>query len=131
MKNTNDKISLTSDYISNFLNFIKGVDMDYIDAFDGLNVQDKLTQDYLHSLELDNLKCAERSKIATKLAQNRKERRYYKDKIEIYQPIIEFLDDDNNKKVIRKLEQVLGQVRKQEKIHKNRFYIPRVLKEEE
>ena len=130
MKNTNGKIPLPSDYISNFLNFIKGVDMDYVDALDGLNVQDKLTQDYLHSLELDNLKCAERSKIATKLAQNRKERRYYKDKIEIYQPIIDFLDDDKNKKVSRKLEQVLGQVRKQEKIHKNRFYIPRVLKEE-
>jgi hypothetical protein len=34
-------------------------------------------------------------------------------------------------KVINQLKQVLGEVRKQENYHKDRFYIPKVLKEKE
>ena len=88
-----------------------------------------MTQDYLHSLELDDLKCDERSKIATKLMINRKDRRYYKDRVEEFEPIVQFFDDPQNKKVLDKLKQVLGQVRKAENYHKDRIYIPRVLKE--
>ena len=69
-----------------------------------MNRLDKLTQDYLHQLELDNLKCAERSKVATQLAICRKNRRYYKDKVEELQSLIDFLGEVENKKVIEKLK---------------------------
>jgi hypothetical protein len=91
--------------------------------------QDQLTQDFLHSLELDDLKCDERSKLATKLAINRKDRRYYKDRVEELQPIVDFFADPQNKKVLDKLTNVLGACRKAEHYHKDRIYVPKVLKE--
>lgn len=118
-----------STYIEEFLNFLSDAKSKYNFAFDEVGQQDKLTQDYLHSIELDNLKYEERNKIATKLVINGKDRRYYKDIVEEYEPIVEFLDDPNNKKIVNQLTQVLGKVRKQEERHKNRVYIPRVLKE--
>ena len=81
----------SSEYISEFLNFITEVQSPYRFCSEEVNNQDKLTQDYLHSLELGELKCDERSKIATKLAINRKDRRYYKDRVEEFEPIVIFL----------------------------------------
>lgn len=121
---------LPSEYITEFLNFISDAQSHYKFCYDEVNEQDKLTQDYLHSLELDELKCTERSKLATKLATNRKDRRYYKDRVEELEPIVTFFNDPQNKKVLDKLKsQVLGVVRKQEDYHKHRTYVPRVLKE--
>lgn len=79
-----------SKYISEFLNFITESKSQYSFCSEEVNNQDKLTQDYLHSLELDDLKCSERSKLATKLAINRKDRRYYKDRVEELEPIVQF-----------------------------------------
>ena len=79
-----------SEYISEFLNFITAAQSHYRFCSDEVNNQDKLTQDYLHSLELDDLKCDERSKLATKLMINRKDRRYYCDRVEELEPIVQF-----------------------------------------
>ena len=116
-----------SEYITEFLNFIANAQSSYNFCYDEMKKQEQLTQDYLHSLELDELKCAERSKLATKLAICRKDRRYFKDRVEEYQPIVDFMADPSNKKVVDKLTQILGQCRKQENYHENRFYVPRVL----
>lgn len=119
-----------SEYISEFLNFVADAQSQYRFCSEEVDNQEKLTQDYLHSLELDGLKCDERSKVATKLAVNRKDRRYYKDRVEEFEPIAKFFDDPQNKKMLDKLKQVLGQVRKAESYHKDRKYIPKVKKEE-
>lgn len=118
-----------SEHISEFLNFVAEAKSQYRFCSDEVDNQDKLTQDYLHSLELDGLKCNERSKLATKLAVNRKDRRYYKDRAEELEPIVQFFEEPQNKKVLDKMKQVLGVVRKSEAYHKDRKYIPRVLKE--
>jgi hypothetical protein len=118
-----------SEYISEFLDFISSVQSSYNDCYEEMKKQEKLTQDYLHSLELGELKYEERNRIATKLATNRKDRRYFKDRVEEYEPIVKFLSEQNNMRVINQLKQVLGEVRKQENYHKDRFYVPRVLKE--
>lgn len=118
-----------SEYISEFLNFVAEAQVQYRLCSEEEDKQEKLTQDYLHSLELDDLKCNERSKIATKLAINRKDRRYFKDRVEEFEPIVKFFEDQQNKKMLDKLKEVLGQVRKQENYHKYRTYIPKVLKE--
>lgn len=119
-----------SEYISEFLNFIAEAKRQYPLYLEAVKEQDKLTQDYLHSLELDGLKRDERSKVATKLVINRKDRRYYKDRIEEIEPIVQFFDESQNKKVLDKLTQILGVTRKNEAYHNNRTYIPRVLKGE-
>jgi hypothetical protein len=118
-----------SEYISEFLNFVAEAQVKHRLYEEEVNKQDKLTQDYLHSLELGELKCDERSKVATKLAINRQDRRYYKDRVEEFKPIAQFFEDAANKKVLDKLKQVLGETRKWESYHKDRKYIPRVLKE--
>lgn len=120
-----------SEYLTEFLNFVTEAQSHYRFCSDEVNNQDKLTQDYLHSLELDDLKRDERSKIATKLAINRKDRRYYKDRVEELQPIVDFFTDPQNKKVLDKLTNVLGACRKAENYHKDRIYIPKVLKEKQ
>ena len=120
---------LPSEYITEFLNFIAAAQSHYKFCYDEVNAQDKLTQDYLHSLELDEIKCSERSKLATKLAINRKDRRYYKDRVEELEPIVNFFSEPQNKKVLDKFTDVLGKVRKAERYHEDRTYVPRVLKE--
>lgn len=118
-----------SEYIAEFLKFVAEAQVKYGLYWDEVNTQDKLTQDYLHSLELDNLKCDERSKLATKLMANRKDRRYYKDRVEELEPIVKFFEDHQNKRVLNLMTNVLGDVRKAEGYHKDRKYKPRVLKE--
>ena len=118
-----------SEQISNFLSFLTESQTEYNYSYEEVNRLDKLTQDYLHQLELDNLKCAERSKVATQLAICRKDRRYYKDKVEELQPLINFFKVNENIRAIEKLKKVLGEVKKEERGHENRFYVPRVLKD--
>lgn len=118
-----------SEYISEFLNFVAEAQSQYRFCSEEVNNQDKLTQDYLHSLELDGLKRDERSKVATKLAINRKDRRYYKDQVEELEPIVQFFEEPQNKKMLNKMREVLGVVRKSEAYHKDRKYVPKILKE--
>lgn len=121
---------LPSTYLSDFLDFVSNAQVRYRICSEEMNNQEKLTQDYLHSLELGDLNCSERGKIATKLSTNRKDRRYYKDRVEEFEPIIEFFKDPNHKKTLDQLTQVLGKLRKTEDYHKNRTYKPKVLREE-
>lgn len=113
--------------IESFLNFLSQCQREYKFCYDEMTKQESLTQDYLHSLELDGLKCSERSKIATKLMENRQERRAFKDRVEELEPIITFAETANNVKFLRALSEVLGEVRKRESRHENRTYTPRVL----
>ncbi len=93
--------------------------------------EERITQDYLHKLELEGLNYRERSKIATKLAENRKARREFKDVVEELEPIIEFFNDPVNKRILNNMTQLLGQVRKIENYHKNRIYMPKVITSED
>lgn len=88
---------------------------------------EKLTQDYLHKLELENLDWSGRAKIATQLARCRKERRQYKDIVQLLQPTIDLLTDKTTQQTLNKLREVLGQTRKQEKHMENRVYYLRAL----
>ena len=67
---------------------------DYQWNSDKIVEMDKLTQDYLHSLELDGLKYEERAKIATQLAKCRQERREHKDTTMILEPLVQYLNTD-------------------------------------
>lgn len=94
-----------------------------------LAVEDKKTQDILHKIELEKMTRDERAKICKKLADIRKHRREYKDVLEVIKPLYDFLSEEKNISVIHRLEGVLGEVRKKEKLLDNRTYVPRVLEE--
>lgn len=86
---------------------------------------DRLTQDYLHQLELGELTYKERAKVATKLQQCRQMRRIHKDTAEILEPLITYLETEKGKQLINLLREVLGKTRKTEERMETRVYWPR------
>ena len=100
---------------------------DYVWSREQVGQMDKLTQDYLHALELDGLDYAERAKVATKLQQCRQLRRAHKDTVEILEPLVQFIESDKGKNMLNLLREALGKTRKAEGRMETRVYHPRVL----
>lgn len=92
---------------------------------------EKLSQDYLHILELGELKYHDRAKLGELLRQCRLERRYAKDALQCYQPVVDFLESEKGKLAVGQFQQLLGNVRKAEQQMKNRSYSPRILSDQE
>lgn len=134
----------TSKQIEHFLNFYTTANNQYLMAYSKVNECDKLTQDLLHKLELNNLSTPEKNKIATQLKYCRKDRRYWKDQVEELESFVCLFDQhvtgrigtstidkcraEANIRFINLLREALGQTRKQEAYHADRTYKPRVLK---
>lgn len=110
--------------IEAFLKTLKSAEENTRVSKDTLIYEDKLLQDILHKLELDDLKYSERAKLATQLKNSRKNRRRAKDTIEFAEPILEWLE--NNKKPVEQLKQVLGKLRKIKELQETRQYTPRI-----
>lgn len=111
-----------STYISDFCNMVSSAQSDYTWNKDEVNRLDRLTQDYLHMLELDNLDYSQRAKVATKIMNCRKLRRASKDTVEILEPLIDFLNSDRGKNMMNLMKEVLGKTRKVENKMENRVY---------
>ncbi len=119
-----------SQIIKTFLDFVESARSEYNFNSESMKNEERITQDYLHKLELEGLNCRERSKIATQLVHNRQARRRYKDAVEELEPIVAFFEDPKNRGVLNSMSQLLGQVRKIESYHKKRFYVPKVIDRE-
>jgi|GEM_PF-524149 len=118
---------LPSQVIKTFLDFVDNAKSDYTFNLEAMKNEERITQDYLHKLELEGLNCRERSKIATQLVSNRQARRNYKDAVEELEPIVDFFDDHQNRALIKKMSELLGQIRKVESYHQRRFYVPKAI----
>ena len=118
-KNTNPKFSET---ISNFCDMVTEVKSDYEWNKTEVNRLDRLTQDYLHQLELNGLDYRERAKVATQLTKCRQLRRASKDTVETLEPFIEFIESDRGKQTMNFMKEALGKTRKVENYMKNRTY---------
>ena len=119
-----------SDCISDFCKLIESAKRDYEWNFNEVNRMDKLTQDYLHKLELENLDYRQRAKLATQLTKCRQARRACKDAVEVLEPFVKFLKGDKGKNLYNYVREVLGQTRKVEEHMETRTYIKKVLDEE-
>lgn len=120
-----------SEIISAFLKLLDDVPKEYKVAYDIVNEKDKEVQDIMHEVELNQLKTNEKAKLMTELQNNRRERRYWKDKVDEYQPLNDYLNQSKEfKNVINQLKQILGKVRKAEKYLEERIYKPRIRKKE-
>lgn len=114
--------SLFSTNISSFCNMVEQARRDYEWNCEEVNRLDRLTQDYLHMLELNGLNYKERAKVATQLAYCRQLRRKSKDIVEVLEPLIMFLNTDKGKTMINHLRETLGKTRKIEERMLNRTY---------
>lgn len=118
-----------SSSISDFCDMVTRTRRDYEWNNDEISRLDRLTQDYLHQLELGELGYKERAKIATKLAECRRLRRASKDTVETLKPFIDFIDSDKGRQAMNLMKEALGKTRKIEENMKTRCYRYKVLKE--
>ncbi len=100
---------------------------DYNYYYEEVNRLDKLTQDYLHIIELDDLKYGERAKLATKLSECRRLRREAKNNVEVLQNLVDYLCSDNGAAMLKSFKSILGKTRQIEGYHKTRTYKFRIL----
>ena len=113
--------------VKDFNSWINTVEKDYQFYFNEVSKLDNLTNDILHRLELEQLSYSERAKLATKLSNTRRERRYYKDLVQQLQPVIDYLQDQQSRKVIMNFSTVLGKLKDVESVQQHRTYRYRVL----
>lgn len=111
-----------SSTISDFCKMVDEAKSDYEWNKSELNRLDRLTQDYLHQLELGDLSYSERAKVATQLAKCRQLRRASKDTVEILESFIEFIDSEKGKQTMNLMREALGKTRKVESRMENRIY---------
>lgn len=118
-----------SDIISAFIKLNEKVKKEYETALDIVNEKDKELSDLVHKAELETLKQNQKAKEYTEISRNRKERRYWKNKVDQYEPLYNFLCNSKEYKVsIEQLKQILGKVRKAENYLENRKYKPKAKK---
>lgn len=115
-----------SDQLTDFLNYVDSCYSRYRLAYDAVSTEDQRLQDLLHEMEFAVDK-AERNRVATKLQHSRRERRRNKDIVKLYEKMVKFFDDPNNRRTLNQMRQLLGQQRKEEDyLFSEREYKPRV-----
>lgn len=115
-----------SEIIQEFLSHIDQWQEEYKAAYDKVGMEDKRLQDLLHEMEFSK-NAKERNRVATKLHNSRKVRRENKDKVLMLENVVQFFGEQQNRKTLNQLTQLLGKQRKQEKVLlSQRTYIPRV-----
>ena len=113
--------------LSGMLSIMQNLEMRYQANFSGVHEQDLITQDLLHKLELEQNNAVQLVQLAKQLKECRKTRRMMKDEIELMQPLMDFMQDGQNKRCVHQLQEALGKMRDVSKHHENRRYYPRVL----
>ncbi|GAA6386446.1 hypothetical protein I310019A7_24370 [Lawsonibacter asaccharolyticus] len=115
--------SSTSKGLENFLGFLRDTVERHNMAEADRAEADAATQDLLHALELGEDKASGRARLGLKLRQVRRQRRQAKDTAEQTKPVVDWVEQ--NRTVIKGLERLLGDVRKQERRSEGRTYAPR------
>ena len=121
--------NIKSEELKRFSAFINMFKPMYEEAYANVGELDKLTQDYLHKLELQETSYAERTKIATALRTVRKDRRYWKDIVECFQPMADLFAGQEQRKTIMNFANALGQANTKLGSIGLKSYTPKVMKQ--
>ena len=114
----------SSEYISEFLNFTRDLQALFDFHYGAVNDCDCACGDLKHQIELGPYK--DRNKAATAFKKVLQKRRIHKDFVDVNSELVKYFKDPEFIKVYRRLEQLLGAVRKQEKyVEGQRVYRPR------
>lgn len=118
-----------SERLSNVLADARSIKSQYEFSYNKINELDLLQNDLVHKIEFKDKTARERSKTSTRLKKCRDDRRNHKENVELLKELIEFID--GNQQLIKKLEKILGNMRKIEETQGKRSYKPRVMTAEE
>ena len=85
-------------------------------------------EDYLHEIELGNLNGIQLTGVTKDLKQTRKERRVFKDKLELINTLKGYTDKYITKGIVGDTKQAIKNIEMLESNHKTREYVPRIIK---
>lgn len=114
---------MTSNQIDTFLAFLRDCEQQFHMAEAEEQEANAVTNDIHHSMELEDHSKIELLQLAEELTEVRRQRRRAKDTISELTPVLEYLE--NNRADVKRLERLLGDVRKAERKTENRIYTPR------
>lgn len=89
--------------------------------------QEDIECDLHHDLELNPHNAVEMVQIAKSLREVLRTRRYFKDRMLCYEPLIKFMQDQQNAKVIGRFSQLISELKKVEAYEAKRMYMPKVI----
>lgn len=120
-----------SDRLAYFMDLLRGAEQQYNIAVQDAQQTYSETSDILHEVELADHTPEEYIALCRTLREVRQRRRRAKDTSNTLLSVITWIDA--NRRTMQSLEQLLGDVRKVERMQENRFYVPRtsILTEEE
>lgn len=113
----------TSKEIEKFLAFLRETVEQHNMAESDRAEAEAATQDLLHALELGEDKAQGRARLGLKIREVRRQRRTAKDIMEQTRPVVDWVGQNHT--VIKGIERLLGDVRKQERRSEGRSYMPR------
>lgn len=87
--------------------------------------QEDIECDLHHDLELNPHNGVEMVQIAKSLREVLRTRRYFKDRMLCYEPLIKFMQVPENAKVIGRFSQLISELKKIEAYESKRMYIPK------
>lgn len=85
-------------------------------------------EDYLHEIELGNLNGIQLTGVAKQLKQTRKERRAFKDKLDLINTLKGYTDKYITKGIVGDTKQAIKNIEMLGSNHKTREYVPRIIK---
>ena len=98
----------------------------YEQATDDQSYYDKLEQDLLHQLEIDDLSYHEVARVGLELRESREQRRNAKNTIEIYKTLYDLVGDGQFTHVVNRLKGIMGNVKNREVLVTKRKYTNKV-----
>lgn len=112
-----------SEHISGFLEFLRECEENYSIAIDQEQDANNETQDILNRIELYDDGYHDMAKLVKALKGALKNQRVAKDKEIVLEPIVLWTSKHDTKEAVKRLEQLLGDVRKAEAKTESRGYI--------
>ncbi len=121
---------MISQGLEDFLTYLRETEQQMHMAAQSEQEANDATQDILHRLELCDIDGETAETLALKLQAVRRQRRKAKDVLDQAILISEWME--SHRPMVKELERLLGEVRKQERKSQNRIYTPRtsILEEE-
>lgn len=117
---------MPSERLKELLDFVRECDSRYQLAYEMVNREDRRLQDFAHQAEFAADE-EELYRVAREFQESRRERRRNKNEVQLYELLVKFFGEKGPRDALKRMEQLLGQQRKQEEyLVSERVYKPRV-----
>jgi sulfur relay (sulfurtransferase) DsrC/TusE family protein len=124
--NSEGEISIT-DFLITMKKFFENINKEHKELLEDIEQMQLEQEDLLHEIELSNLNASEIAKVMKRLKELRKNRRIFKNDLEVLNLVKNFTDKYNNKFITNEIVMLIKEINKKREQQENRKYKPRVL----